>query len=942
MKKRGLIIIILILLLNLILVSSNDVGDKVESSVYKNLEKQEEITIVIEIKEPPNETGILIKTEKSDERIEKEKEEIKDSIKEDIGEESIRHEFDSHISMQVNAEELEELKRNENIVSILSVEKVHAFLQDSVPLINASNTWKLQYNTLNLTGLGETVCIVDTGTNFSHPDLVGKNKTACLIDCIGKACIENCSKTDDHGHGTHVAGIVGASGGISGVAINISMIGVKVLNSVGSGSFDDVAAAINWCINNANNYNISVITMSLGTDCDNNPELCYTSYCDSQPVSSLVTPAINNATNYNISVIIASGNEGQTAKVSAPACVTNATTVGATTKADAMWSSTNRNSLVDLLAPGGSINSTRWNPSSCRAGWTCAGNYAIVSGTSMATPHVAGAFAIINQLYKLQSNRDATPSEIQNLLNITGKNIDDSSGSGLNFSRIDIYSAVLFADATSPSVNLTSPINNRINSNLSQNFNCSASDWQLKNITFYLWNSSGILIYSETKNISGTDNSSSFNYTLSYQAYKWNCLASDNRGNFAYASSNNTLIMNLLSVNLTNPSNPAYIKKGSNMINNTNFSVNVSSSEDSHLKNATFYIWNSSGILVYNQTKNISGVNNSTFIYYNITLEGNYSWNYLVFNNVTNSSFANNNYTILYDKTDPVLQTVNSSVSSSSAIISMSANENCNYSVNYGLSEGLGSSAVNAVNSTTSSITIFSLTSSADYYYNVTYCDIVGNCFTNGTYNFTTSEAEVVVVNNDNGGGGGGGGGGSVTEIPLTYVVNLEQLNSGIEKSLKKNEKIKFNFNLSEHFLTLNSFDNYSANISLMSNPMNFILVIGQELKINLTSGDYYDLYLKLISINNNSANISIRKIMENVIKIDNSSKLIKKETPAKKPVEEDSSYEVNKALIIYITGIVFIAVIIIIILFMLFKKPEKDKLKEYREIFNKKLKPRN
>ena len=234
MKKRGLIIIILILLLNLILVSSNDVGDKVESSVYKNLEKQEEITIVIEIKEHPNETGILIKTEKSDERIEKEKEEIKDSIKEDIGEESIRHEFDSHISMQVNAEELEELKRNENIVSILSVEKVHAFLQDSVPLINASNTWKLQYNTLNLTGLGETVCIVDTGTNFSHPDLVGKNKTACLIDCIGKACIENCSKTDDHGHGTHVAGIVGASGGISGVAINISMIGVKVLNSVGS------------------------------------------------------------------------------------------------------------------------------------------------------------------------------------------------------------------------------------------------------------------------------------------------------------------------------------------------------------------------------------------------------------------------------------------------------------------------------------------------------------------------------------------------------------------------------------------------------------------------------------------------------------------------------------------------------------------------------------
>ena len=159
----------------------------------------------------------------------------------------------------------------------------------------------------------------------------------------------NNNATDDYGHGTHVAGTVAGSSTITGVAPGANIAAAKVCNSGGTCATADIIKGVEFCVTNSSLYNISVITMSLGTDCDNNPELCYTSYCDSQPVSSLVTPAINNATNYNISVIIASGNEGQTAKVSAPACVTNATTVGATTKADAMWSSTNRNSLVDLF-----------------------------------------------------------------------------------------------------------------------------------------------------------------------------------------------------------------------------------------------------------------------------------------------------------------------------------------------------------------------------------------------------------------------------------------------------------------------------------------------------------------------------------------------------------------------------------------------------------------
>ena len=129
---------------------------------------------------------------------------------------------------------------------------------------------------------------------------------SCLIDCYNKACVEDCSVYDDNGHGTHVAGIVAANGIIRGIAPDAKLIGVKILDLNGNGhitnAVSDLRNAINWCVQNRNSYNISVITMSLGTD-----EL-FNDYCDGEILSW--TSAINNATLFNISIAVATGNDG--------------------------------------------------------------------------------------------------------------------------------------------------------------------------------------------------------------------------------------------------------------------------------------------------------------------------------------------------------------------------------------------------------------------------------------------------------------------------------------------------------------------------------------------------------------------------------------------------------------------------------------------------------
>lgn len=358
-------------------------------------------------------------------------------------------------SGRINSAALEKLRENPDVLSIEESIPVQAVLQDSVPLINASQTRNIILSGQNITGLGQTICIIDSGIDYNHTALGGpgfpNSKVLGGYDFVNS----DADPYDDYHHGTHVAGIVAASGGITGVAPGASIIAIKSLDSGGGGTSGNVVAGIDWCVANRTVYNISVISMSLGGT--NN----YSTFCDS--VSVAMTTAINSAVAVNITVVVATGNAGNYTAISWPACVTNSTRVTASDKSDGYASFANRGiGFSDILvAPGVSINST-WNDH----------GYSTDSGTSMAAPHVSGAIALLQQYEKLKSGKMLTVSQVFNILNSTGVPLTDAQ-SGATWYRINTLAAI---NSFSPSITVESPQNGAYYRNGTLNFNITASE----------------------------------------------------------------------------------------------------------------------------------------------------------------------------------------------------------------------------------------------------------------------------------------------------------------------------------------------------------------------------------------------------------------------------------------------------------------------------------
>jgi len=637
---------------------------------------------------------------------------------------------------------------------------------------------------------------------------------------------------DDYGHGTHVAGIVGANGGIDGVATGVGLVIVKIMDGSGDGWSYDLEDGMQWCIDNAATYNISVITASLGaadkwnTSCDDN-------------VTS-TTSIVNSAVAAGISVTVATGNEWGTEGITWPSCISSVTPVGAASKSDTLWY--NRNSLVKLLGIGVDINST------CLVGdFEYANGYCTKDGTSMSTPMVAGAISVLNQVLNF-TGQTKTPLEVENIFYDTGKTINES---GNNYSRINLYDAILSVDNIKSNVTLVSPVDNHVNSSVNQTFVCNATDWQLANVTFKIWNSTGVLYNYSNRNLTGTSNATSFVLTdMTEDTYEWNCFVTDSLGNVGN-SSNYTLTVGGVSTALVSPVNDSYSN-----VNDTNFSCRAVSDDSYVLSNVTFYLWNSSDVLVYNFSKNISGVSNSSVFNYSFSDEGNYSWNCFGVNNVSNSSWGDGNFSFGFDVVAPSVIGLSESVSVSGATISWTTDELANFSISGGVSGSSG----NYLSS--HSVGISGLSASTTYVYVLSSCDRAGNC-ANTSDSFRTSD---VVISGSSSGGSGGST--SAFSVPLLFNISVAEIQFGYTKRLKKDDGVNFSiydFGGGRHLLTVDDVGEDYVELMIRSEPISLKLGVGQSAKLNLTSPIYYDLFVKLNAIIDDEAELTIQLINESI-----------------------------------------------------------------------------
>ena len=399
------------------------------------------------------------------------------------------------LALNISGKEANEIRKISGVKGVYPNLRVNISLTDSVQLINATQVWQLQDDRgQSITGKNISIAIIDTGVDYTHPDLGGCFGTGCKVvggfdvansfdinydgdldDCFvenvagefcenrfwvdknndgdyedcytesagGNICELDSDPMDDNGHGTHCASIAAGNGVLKGVAPDAKIYAYKVLSAEGWGYSDWIIGGIERAIdpNQDGDFSdrVDVISMSLGGE--GNPD---------DPMSQ----AIDNAVGVGITAVIAAGNSGPGEKtLASPGTARKAITVGATDKSDVIAGFSSRGLVIwekgsiikpDVVAPGVNICAAQ---SSQDKLWQMIMNYRgidvhcvdnnhiAISGTSMATPHVAGAAALIKQKHP-----DWTPEEIKMALRNNAKNLGGSITTQ-GYGRIDVLKA---------------------------------------------------------------------------------------------------------------------------------------------------------------------------------------------------------------------------------------------------------------------------------------------------------------------------------------------------------------------------------------------------------------------------------------------------------------------------------------------------------------------
>lgn len=351
--------------------------------------------------------------------------------------------FVPYLALEVDANALTALAASANVTRIQEDKWRTLSLSESTALIGATTAWASGY-----AGAGQVVAILDTGVDKTHPFLAGKVVSeACYSTtytlhgatslCPGGVPQSTdpdsalpCTVTGSCAHGTHVAGIAAGKDpgglGFSGVARDANIIAIQVFSYISScaclGAYDsDIIAALERVYALSSVYNIAAANLSLGGE-------YYASQAECDLIYSFYNDTLENLRAVGIATVIASGNDYSANSISAPACVSSAISVGSTldggwgaTPADAVSSFSNSASFLSLLAPGQYIYSS-----------VPGNSYANMGGTSMATPHVAGAWAVLKSRAPA-----ATVDRILGALTSTGVPVFDSRN-GITKPRIQI------------------------------------------------------------------------------------------------------------------------------------------------------------------------------------------------------------------------------------------------------------------------------------------------------------------------------------------------------------------------------------------------------------------------------------------------------------------------------------------------------------------------